>query len=142
MNRTGYHKNKIILPASMYYKLPSTCGRYSVQALICSVASLVPWCVYGNKGGNLNFAHVNSAHLCSVFCVRKGRHICLMSFLSNCRSFQFFFAYIPDTWKLFLNLSVRLSSPRNVPYLSSALNNTRQQNFTFFFWHTRENIKS
>ena len=120
---TGYHKNKIILPAGMYYKLPSTCGRYSVQALICSVTSLVHWCVCGNKGGNLNFTHVHSAHLYSVFFVGKGRRICLVSCLSICRSFQFFFTYIPYSWKLFLNMSVLLSSPRNSPCLSSTLNN-------------------
>jgi len=51
------------------------------------------------------------------------------------RSFQFFFAYIPYTWKFFLNLSVRLSSPRNVPYLSSALNNWSSPVWRIFIRH-------
>jgi hypothetical protein len=111
----------------MYYKLPSTCGRYSVQALIATVTSLAPWCVYGNKGSNLNFTHVRSAHLYSVFCVTSGRRIC--------RSFQLFFTYIPDPWKLFLNLSVRLSSPRNSPYLFSTLNNWSSLVWRIFIRH-------
>ena len=121
----------------MYHKLPSTCWRYSVQAHICSVTSLVPWCVHGNKGGKFNCAHVRSAHLCSVFCLRRGRRVCLMSCLSTCRSFQFFFtySYVPDPWKLFLNLSVLLSSPRNSSYFSSTLNNWSSPVWRIFIRH-------
>jgi len=135
MNRVGYHKNKISLPAGMDYKLPFTCEHDSVQDLICSITLLVPGCVNGNKGGNLNFTHMRSAHLCSVFSVRKGRRVCLVSCFSVCRSFKFFRTCIPDPWKLFLNLSVRLSRSRNSPYLSSTLNNWSRPVWRIFIRH-------
>jgi hypothetical protein len=94
-NRIGYHNDKIILPAGMDYKLPSTCGHYSVQALICSVTSLVPGCGNGNKGGNLNFTYMRIAHLYSMFCVKKGRRVCVWCHVSlSVVLLSFFFFYL------------------------------------------------